>query len=217
MTTALSGDGRFVVFASLAANLVPEDTNRVADVFVRDREAGTIERVSVGVGGAQADGASFGHVSISADGRLVAFRSFAANLVSGDTNGVADVFVRDREAGTITARPARHGDVVLARKDTPASYHLAVTVDDHLQGVTLVTRGTDLRAATDIHRLLQALLGLDVPSYHHHRLLAGADGRRLAKRDHAATLRALREDGHDPAAVIAMTGLDPDIGAFQDF
>lgn len=122
----------------------------------------------------------------------------------------------DREAGTITARPERHGDVVLARKDTPASYHLAVTVDDHLQGVTVVTRGSDLCAATDVHRLLQALLGLDVPTYHHHRLLAGADGRRLAKRDHAATLRALRESGHDSTVVIAMTGLDPDI-VFQDF
>lgn len=118
---------------------------------------------------------------------------------------------RDREAGVIAARPERHGDVVLARKDTPTSYHLAVTVDDHIQGVTLVIRGADLRAATDIHRLLQALLDLDVPTYHHHRLLVGADGCRLAKRDHAATLRALRESGHSPAAVIAMTELDPDI------
>jgi len=97
---ALSGDGRFVAFASLASNLVPDDTNGVADVFLRDRAAGTTERVSVGADAAQADGSSFGQVSISADGRFVAFRSFAANLVADDTNGVTDVFVRDREAGT---------------------------------------------------------------------------------------------------------------------
>src|SRR5690606_37734263 len=83
----------------------------------------------------------------------------------------------DRGAGEIAAAPRRHGDVVLARKDTPTSYHLAVTVDDAIQGVTLVTRGADLMPATDIHRLLQALLGLRVPDYHHHRLLTGPDGR----------------------------------------
>ncbi len=97
---ALSGDGRFVAFASVASNLVPGDSNGVADVFVRDRELGTTERVSVGAAGAQADGTSFGHVSISADGRFVAFRSFAANLVADDTNGATDVFVRDRQADT---------------------------------------------------------------------------------------------------------------------
>ncbi len=93
---------------------------------------------------------------------------------------------------------------MLARKDAPTSYHLAVTVDDALQGVTLVTRGDDLRAATDIHRLLQALLGLPTPDYCHHRLLTGADGRRYAKRDRALSLRALREAGRTPAQVRAM-------------
>jgi len=112
----------------------------------------------------------------------------------------------DREAGAVTAEPALFGDVVLARKDTPTSYHLAVTVDDALQGVTLVTRGRDLFAATHIHRLLQALLGLPVPDYHHHRLLVGESGERLAKRDKAATLRHLREAGHTPAEVRAMAG-----------
>jgi glutamyl-Q tRNA(Asp) synthetase len=87
------------------------------------------------------------------------------------------------------------GDVVLARKDTPASYHLAVTVDDALQGVTLVTRGADLAPATHIHRLLQALLGLPTPRYRHHPLLTDAAGRRLAKRDRALTVRAMRESG----------------------
>jgi glutamyl-Q tRNA(Asp) synthetase len=96
--------------------------------------------------------------------------------------------------------------VVLARKDTPASYHLCVTHDDAAQGVTLVTRGEDLKPATHLHRLLQALMGWPVPRWQHHRLIAGPDGRRLAKRDRAATLRSLREAGHSPAAVRAMAG-----------
>ena len=112
----------------------------------------------------------------------------------------------DAARGRIAAEPATFGDVVLARKDIPASYHLAVTVDDAVQGVTLVTRGEDLFAATHLHRLLQALLGLAVPEYHHHRLLTDQSGRRLAKRDRAATLRALRAAGHSPAEVRAMAG-----------
>jgi glutamyl-Q tRNA(Asp) synthetase len=97
--------------------------------------------------------------------------------------------------GTIAADPARFGDVVLARKDTPTSYHLCVTHDDALQGVTLVTRGEDLKPATHLHRLLQALMGWPTPVYAHHRLLTDASGRRLAKRDQATTLRALRAAG----------------------
>jgi glutamyl-Q tRNA(Asp) synthetase len=107
----------------------------------------------------------------------------------------------DRDRGEIAARPDAFGDVVLARTDTPTSYHLAVTLDDDLQGVTLVTRGTDLFAVTDIHRVLQTLLGLAVPDYRHHRLLTGADGKRFAKRDGAVTLRSLREGGVSPARV----------------
>jgi glutamyl-Q tRNA(Asp) synthetase len=95
------------------------------------------------------------------------------------------------------------GDVVLARKDFPASYHLAVTVDDGLQGVTLVTRGQDLAPATSIHRILQALLGLPTPRYCHHALLTDASGRRLAKRDRALTIRAMRAIGMRPDEVIA--------------
>ncbi|HEX2762222.1 MAG TPA: tRNA glutamyl-Q(34) synthetase GluQRS [Allosphingosinicella sp.] len=98
----------------------------------------------------------------------------------------------------VQAEPETFGDVVLARKDAPVSYHLAVTVDDADQGVTDVVRGRDLYAATDVHRLLQALLGLPTPVYHHHPLLLGADGKRLAKRHGAPTLRALREAGADP-------------------
>jgi glutamyl-Q tRNA(Asp) synthetase len=110
----------------------------------------------------------------------------------------------------VRADPARHGDVVLARKDTPASYHLAVTVDDAIQGVTLVTRGKDLAPATDIHRVLQALLGLPTPRYHHHPLLLDASGRRLAKRDHALTVRAMRTAGMTPSAVLARAGCRPE-------
>jgi glutamyl-Q tRNA(Asp) synthetase len=105
--------------------------------------------------------------------------------------------------GRITAEPAAQGDVVLARKDVPVSYHLAVTVDDAIQGVTLVTRGEDLFAATHIHRLLQALLGLPTPRYRHHKLLTDTSGRRLAKRDRAATIRAMRAAGMGPDEVIA--------------
>jgi glutamyl-Q tRNA(Asp) synthetase len=112
----------------------------------------------------------------------------------------------DRERGEVVARPEEFGDVVLARKDVPTSYHLAVTVDDHLEGVTLVTRGEDLFEATHVHRLLQTLLGLDVPDYHHHGLLRDAEGRRFAKRDRALTLRALREAGHSAAEVRALAG-----------
>lgn len=112
----------------------------------------------------------------------------------------------DRTHGEQAARPERFGDVVLARKDVMTSYHLAVVVDDAIQGVTLVTRGEDLFAATHVHRLLQALLDLPVPGYHHHRLLTDEAGRRLAKRDRALTIRALREAGKTPAAVRALAG-----------
>lgn len=110
----------------------------------------------------------------------------------------------DERAGRVAADPLALGDVVLARKDTPTSYHLAVTVDDALQGITLVTRGIDLFAATHVHRLLQALLGLPTPDYCHHALLTDAAGRRYAKRDRSLTLRALREAGCTPDEVRAM-------------
>lgn len=113
----------------------------------------------------------------------------------------------DRRAGEVAAAPGLLGDVVLARKDVPTSYHLAVTTDDHLQGVTLVIRGEDLFAATHVHRLLQALLGYGTPDYAHHRLLTDSQGRRLAKRDRALTLRALREAGVSPGEIRARVGL----------
>ena len=97
--------------------------------------------------------------------------------------------------GPLPCHPEAFGDPVLARKDAPASYHLCVTHDDALQGVTLVTRAADLRPATSLHRLLQALLGWPEPRYAHHGLLVDASGKRFAKRDGAVTLRALREAG----------------------
>jgi glutamyl-Q tRNA(Asp) synthetase len=112
----------------------------------------------------------------------------------------------DRDAGVLAVDGPGCGDVVLARKDTPTSYHLAVTVDDALQGVTLVTRGRDLLHATHVHRVLQALLGLPEPAYHHHGLLTGADGKRFAKRDRSLTIQALCEAGESPAGVRAMAG-----------
>ncbi len=99
------------------------------------------------------------------------------------------------------ARPQRWGDVVLKRKDAPASYHLAVVVDDAEQGVTHVTRGTDLEAATDIHVLLQTILGLPLPVYTFHGLILGPDGRKLSKSEGALALRAQREKGRSAAAV----------------
>lgn len=111
------------------------------------------------------------------------------------------LYWQDERAGSVLADPLSHGDVILARKDAPASYHLAAMVDDAAQGVTDVVRGLDLFAATHVHRLLQALLGLPTPLYHHHPLIVGADGQRLAKRHGAPALAAMREGGADGRAL----------------
>jgi glutamyl-Q tRNA(Asp) synthetase len=100
--------------------------------------------------------------------------------------------------------PGALGDVVLSGKGVPGSYHLAVTIDDAIQGVTLVTRGADLAEATQIHRVLQALLGLPTPRYRHHPLLTDDAGRRLSKRDGAATIRSMRKSGMSPAEIIEL-------------
>jgi glutamyl-Q tRNA(Asp) synthetase len=111
------------------------------------------------------------------------------------------------EPALITAHPERWGDAVILRKDVPASYHLAVVVDDARQGVTHVTRGRDLFTATDLQRLLQVLLGLPEPLYHHHRLLTDAHGRKLAKSASDTALASLRAQGFRPADIRAKVGL----------
>ena len=112
------------------------------------------------------------------------------------------------ETGAIAADPAAWGDVILARKETPTSYHLAVIVDDAAQGISDVVRGCDLFHATAVHRLLQALLGLPEPRYHHHRLVLDADGSKLSKSSQSTGLRELRARGVSPADIRRLAGLD---------
>ena len=114
----------------------------------------------------------------------------------------------DETRGRIEGEPLLFGDVVIARKDTPTSYHLSVTHDDHLQGVTLVTRGEDLLPSTHVHVLLQRLLGYETPLYAHHRLLVAPDGKRLAKRDKSLTIRSMRESGKTPEEVFSLLPKD---------
>jgi glutamyl-Q tRNA(Asp) synthetase len=141
------------------------------------------------------------------DARVAAGAGYALRLdVAAAFARTGELVWHDRDAGTQRIGPGRFGDVVLARKDVPASYHLAATLDDHLQGVTLVTRGHDLFAATHVHRLLQALLGLATPEYRHHPLLQDQDGNRLAKRAGAASLAALRAAGADPKTLVRELG-----------
>lgn len=143
-----------------------------------------------------------------ADGETPAWRldMAAALAVTGPLS------FHDRALGRVESHPEAFGDVVLARKDTPTSYHLSVTVDDALQGVTLVTRGEDLLPSTDVHRVLQALLGLPEPMYWHHGLLLGPDGKRFAKRDKSVSVPDLRAEGRSAAEILAMAeGLAPKV------
>lgn len=116
-------------------------------------------------------------------------------------------FSRNGSEQTRIANPERWGDIVVARKDVPTSYHLAVVVDDALQGITHVTRGQDLLAATDVHRLLQVLLELPEPVYHHHDLILDDTGRKLSKRDQDTSLRSLRDSGLRAADIRHRIGL----------
>jgi glutamyl-Q tRNA(Asp) synthetase len=137
--------------------------------------------------------------------RIAAGTEFCMRLDSARAAAEAGAYAFvDEGRGRIEGQPLLMGDFVIARKDTPTSYHLAVTVVDHLQGVTLVTRGEDLLPSTHVHGLLQKLLGYAAPQYAHHRLLTDADGRRFAKRDRDLTIRALRGSGRTPADVFAL-------------
>ena len=129
--------------------------------------------------------------------------SLANEKLGGDALG----YVAFDESGArrpVIARPERWGDVVIVRKDVPASYHLAVVVDDAWQGVTHVTRGQDLEAATDVHRILQVLLGLPAPLYHHHRLIVDSAGRKFSKSSYSTSIRAMRERGMNADDVLRL-------------
>jgi glutamyl-Q tRNA(Asp) synthetase len=141
------------------------------------------------------------------EARMARSDGFALRLDAGKAAAlVGELAFTDRGAGTTAVDPHLLGDAVLARKDIATSYHLSVVVDDGAQGVTLVTRGADLFASTHLHAVLQALLGLGVPEYHHHPLINDDAGARLAKRDDARSIRALREAGHSPQEVRALAG-----------
>jgi glutamyl-Q tRNA(Asp) synthetase len=131
----------------------------------------------------------------------------AACARAGDLNWIEHGEGPDGETGVVAARPEAWGDVILARKETPTSYHLSVAVDDAVQGVTEVVRGRDLFWSTSVHRLLQRLLGLPQPAYRHHRLVRDGAGRKLAKSTRATGLRELRAEGATPVDVRRLVGL----------
>jgi glutamyl-Q tRNA(Asp) synthetase len=130
-----------------------------------------------------------------------------ARARAGDLGWVEHGEGPNGETGVVTARPEAWGDVILARKETPTSYHLSVVIDDALQGVTDVVRGQDLFWSTSVHRLLQQLLGLPPPAYRHHRLILDAAGRKLSKSTVATSLRELRAAGAAPAEIRRLVGL----------
>jgi glutamyl-Q tRNA(Asp) synthetase len=131
----------------------------------------------------------------------------AACARAGDSSWVEHGEGPDRESGAVAARPQAWGDVILARKETPTSYHLSVVIDDALQGVTEVVRGQDLFWSTSVHRLLQQLLGLPQPAYRHHRLVLDAAGRKLSKSTQATGLRELRAGGATADDIRRLVGL----------
>jgi glutamyl-Q tRNA(Asp) synthetase len=131
----------------------------------------------------------------------------AACARAGDSSWVEHGEGPDGESGAVTARPQAWGDVILARKETPTSYHLSVVIDDALQGVTEVVRGQDLFWSTSVHRLLQQLLGLPQPAYRHHRLVPDAAGRKLSKSTQATGLRELRAGGATADDIRRLVGL----------
>jgi glutamyl-Q tRNA(Asp) synthetase len=137
------------------------------------------------------------------EGRIASGNSYALRLDAVKAADTVGPLTFTEHGKIIAVEPLLFGDVVLARKETPASYHLAVVVDDAFQGVTLVTRGSDLLAATHIQRVLQALLDLPQPAYAHHRLILDAEGHKFSKRDRSVTLRDLRAGGATPEDIRA--------------
>jgi glutamyl-Q tRNA(Asp) synthetase len=155
--------------------------------------------------------------SLSPDARAALFESGAPYALRLDMDAAmtraGDLGWRERgagpagESGAVAARPQAWGDVIMARKETPTSYHLSVVIDDALQGVTEVVRGEDLFWSTSVHRLLQALLGLPQPVYRHHRLMLDAAGQKLSKSTRATGLRELRAEGATAADIRRLVGL----------
>jgi len=151
----------------------------------------------------------------AAQQRIAAGHSYALRLDVDKTRrlllarGLWPLTFQDQHHGTVLVEPELLGDVVLARKEVRVSYHLAVVVDDALQGIDLVTRGEDLLVSTHVHRQLQALLGLPVPQYSHHRLLTDPAGGRLAKRRGSESIRSLRDKGHSAEELWQSIGLRP--------
>ena len=142
----------------------------------------------------------------AAEARIEAGDEHAWRLdVAGAMNQTGPLAWRTLDGRAIPVEVGTIGDVVLARKDVPTSYHLAVTHDDHDQGVTVVTRGCDIAPATHVHCLIRALMGWKEPLHHHHRVLLADDGRRHAKRHRSVTVRSLREAGRTAGDVLAMT------------
>jgi glutamyl-Q tRNA(Asp) synthetase len=179
---------------------------------------------AAGGGPADPDGALLypglykGHYGAEIARRTAAGEPFALRIdmdralaaAAAKLGGAPLIFTEVSEDGapqTVVADPARWGDAVIVRKDVPTSYHLAVVVDDAWQGVTHVTRGRDLFPATDLHRLLQVLLDLPAPLYHHHRLITDETGRKLAKSARDTSLKSLRESGATPADIRRLVGL----------
>ncbi len=152
---------------------------------------------------------------IAADEPYTLRLDMAAAIGAAKARGPWPIRIRniDADGGDFLteAQPERWGDVVLARKDVPTSYHIAVVTDDAIQGITHVTRGLDLLAATDIHRLLQRLLGLPEPVYCHHRLIVDADGRKLSKSLRDKSVRSLRSEGAQPQDIKRMVGFGGDL------
>ena len=187
-------------YAAALAEL--EAAGLVYPCFCTRKEIGQAASAPHGSGGGLYPGTCRGLSEVEAARREADGLAFAVRLdVAKAGSAAGKLHWRDRGLGEQVARPELLGDVVLARKDIATSYHLAVVVDDALQGITLVTRGEDLVGSTHVHRLLQHLLGLPVPEWWHHRLILDADGKRLAKRDESITLRALREGGETPEEV----------------
>lgn len=165
--------------------------------------------------GALYPGTCRGISAIDVEKRKANGDAFAIRLDAQKAQNLLAEDILFKGKGKLTpARPASLGDVVLARKDTPTSYHLSVVVDDHLQGITHIIRGVDLEFATHLHRLLQALLNYNVPTYHHHPLLVGADGKRFAKRDKSLTIKSLRDEGKTPDDLIGL--MEANGGTFSE-